>query len=522
MTIEPAPTLFDVVPAVDGDDRTPLLPVRHPNQDLFICDVLDAIPKDDMASMEHPVFSLSTKPDNRTRRYEHNGNVIEIIPSGKGLATIHDKDILIYCISQLIAKMNQGEAPSRTVRLQAYDMLVATNRQTSGEGYRLMTDALTRLRGTTVRTNIRTGGVEETRIFGLIEEAIKGIDGIQQSAYVLFLQSIPFSFYPFLAIFFVFLVVLSGRDFGPMYKAEIRARSTGAVTRSDAKKSNDRQMDDFEEKQDIPCLAVNALIPIGCLIAGVIGGMYISGEGESLQDIVGSANAYVVLIWASLLACMAAFILTLSQGLLTLNEAVEAWIIGARFMLTGLVLLVMAWAVADVTNILQTAAYLISLLGDSLSPQMLPTFIFLLAAAAGFASGSSWGVMAILMPLVIPLSWAVLEIHGINDSEHLHILYSSIACVLCGAVWADHCSPLSDTTVLSSLASGCDHMDHVTTQLPYALLTGSVAMLICTLPGGYGLPWWLLLLSGALMLFMVHRFLARPTNRFTQAISESD
>src|SRR3546814_8985814 len=102
MTIDPTPSLFDAVPAVavEGDDRTPLLPVRHPNQDLFICDVLDAIPKDDMASMEHPVFSLSTKPDNRMRRYEHNGNVIEIIPSGKGLATIHDKDILLYCISQ--------------------------------------------------------------------------------------------------------------------------------------------------------------------------------------------------------------------------------------------------------------------------------------------------------------------------------------------------------------------------------------------------------------------------------------
>lgn len=172
MTIA-APTLFDLAPAddADSDDRTPLLPVRHPNQDLFICDVLDAIPKDDMASMEHPVFSLSTKPDNRMRRYEHNGNVIEIIPSGKGLATIHDKDILIYCISQLIAKMNQGEAPSRKLRLQAYDMLVATNRQTSGEGYRLLTDALTRLRGTMVRTNIKTGGIEETKIFGLIEDA---------------------------------------------------------------------------------------------------------------------------------------------------------------------------------------------------------------------------------------------------------------------------------------------------------------------------------------------------------------
>ena len=172
MTIE-TPALFDFSPgdSVENDDRTPLLPVRHPNQDLFICDVLDAIPKDDMASMEHPVFSLSTKPDNRMRRYEHNGNVIEIIPSGKGLATIHDKDILIYCISQMIAKINQGETPSRKLRLQAYDMLVATNRQTSGEGYRLLTDALTRLRGTTVRTNIKTGDVEETKIFGLIEEA---------------------------------------------------------------------------------------------------------------------------------------------------------------------------------------------------------------------------------------------------------------------------------------------------------------------------------------------------------------
>jgi len=173
MTIESSPSLFDVAPslAMEGEDRTPLLPVRHPNQDLFICDVLDAIPKDDMASMEHPVFSLSTKPDTRMRRYEHNGNIIEIIPSGKGLATIHDKDILIYCISQLVAKMNHGEQPGRTLRLQAYDMLVATNRQTSGAGYRLLTDALTRLRGTTVRTNIQTGGIEETRIFGLIEEA---------------------------------------------------------------------------------------------------------------------------------------------------------------------------------------------------------------------------------------------------------------------------------------------------------------------------------------------------------------
>ena len=178
------PTLFEIAdPAADAGPRGPLLPVRHPNQDLFVCDVLDAIPKDDMASMEHPVFFFFLKPDNRMRTYQRGEAVIEIIPSGKGLATIHDKDILIYCISQLIAKMNQGEEPQRKVKLQAYDLLVATNRQSSGEGYRLLTDALTRLRGTTIRTNIKTGGVEETRIFGLIEEANivrKSFDGRMQ------------------------------------------------------------------------------------------------------------------------------------------------------------------------------------------------------------------------------------------------------------------------------------------------------------------------------------------------------
>src|SRR3546814_12242717 len=120
MTIDPSPSLFDApiaapVSAVDGDDRTPLLPVRHPNQDLFICDVLDAIPKDDMASMEHPVFSLPTKPDNRTRRYENTGHVIELITSGKGLATIQDKSKFIYCLSQQIGRAAGRERGSQHV-----------------------------------------------------------------------------------------------------------------------------------------------------------------------------------------------------------------------------------------------------------------------------------------------------------------------------------------------------------------------------------------------------------------------
>lgn len=150
-------------------ERPPLLPERHPNHELFICDVLDAIPKDDLASMEHPVFSLATKPDQRVLQYEHGNTRIKITPSVKGLATIFDKDVLIYCISQMIAKKNRGEPLSQTVQLQAYDLLVWTNRDTNGDAYKRLTEAFERLRGTTITTNLRAGGTEITSGFGLID-----------------------------------------------------------------------------------------------------------------------------------------------------------------------------------------------------------------------------------------------------------------------------------------------------------------------------------------------------------------
>lgn len=155
------------------DDRTSaksaLLPQRHPNHDLFICDVLDAIPKDDMASMEHPIFSLATKADTRVLRYEHRNVVVEIAPSVKGLATIYDKDILIYCISQLMAKKNAGEPLAQTLHLNAHELLVWTNRETSGDGYRRLKDAFERLSGTRITTNIQANGESILEGFGLIE-----------------------------------------------------------------------------------------------------------------------------------------------------------------------------------------------------------------------------------------------------------------------------------------------------------------------------------------------------------------
>ncbi len=152
-------------------DRSPLLPDRQEQGDFFVCDIFDAAPKGDMASMAHPIFSLSTKPDHRRRRYESGANYLEVKPASEGLATIHDRDVLIYCISQIMAALNEGQKVSQTVRVKAYDLLKATNRVTDGRGYEGMRAALARLQGTQIETNIVTGGQEQIDIFSIIDRA---------------------------------------------------------------------------------------------------------------------------------------------------------------------------------------------------------------------------------------------------------------------------------------------------------------------------------------------------------------
>ena len=149
--------------------RNPMLPERYPDADLFVCDILDAVPKGDMGSMEHPLFSLSTKPDMKAREYNNGNTWLTIQPSSNGMATVHDRDVLIYCISQCMAALNSGEKVSRNLSLNAYDLLRATNRQSSGTGNDLLLDALDRLSGTRIKTNVTQGDTERTDNFGLID-----------------------------------------------------------------------------------------------------------------------------------------------------------------------------------------------------------------------------------------------------------------------------------------------------------------------------------------------------------------
>ena len=341
---------------------------------------------------------------------------------------------------------------------------------------------------------------------GLIGEALNAVPDLNEAAYTVFLKSIPYSFYPIFAFLFVLAVASTGRDFGPMYKAEVRARQ-GQVSSVSSEDMPSLQGDKLEPKPNIPLRAINAFVPLLVLIGSLLGGLYVTGSGDSITDIIGSANAYKAMMWASLLGAVTAAVMTVGQGILSGHETVDAWFGGVKAMMFAMIVLVLAWALSAITVDLNTANYLVSILADTLSPQLVPTIIFLLSAITAFTTGTSWGTLGILMPLVIPLTWAVLGANGLADPEHMHILYSAIASNLAGAVWGDHCSPISDTTVLSSMASGCDHIEHVRTQMPYALLAGAVAIFIGTIPGGYGFPPLFSILAGiGVLLLVLNRF----------------
>jgi Na+/H+ antiporter NhaC len=352
---------------------------------------------------------------------------------------------------------------------------------------------------------------------GLIGEAAGRIEGLDESAYAIFLNSIAYSFYPILAVLAVFLVAATGRDFGPMLVAERRARSTGHVSRPDAHVGESpEEAREREPKPGKPQRAFNAVVPVLVLVFGTFVGIYVTGAagsepGASLRDIIGNGDSYTAMVWASLLAVIAAIVMTLGQNILSLVEIIDAWYAGVRSMLLAIIILVLAWTLSGVNEVLHTGDFLVSVLGETLSPALIPALVFVLSAFTAFATGSSWGVMGIMMPLVVPLTWAVMATNDmITDPAHMHILYSSVAAVMAGAVWGDHCSPISDTTILSSLASGCDHIDHVRTQLPYAMAVGAVAIVVGTLPAGYGAPWWIVLPLAAVVLLLGLRYLGQP------------
>ncbi len=324
---------------------------------------------------------------------------------------------------------------------------------------------------------------------GLLDEALAGLEGVTLSGYWLLLQSLAYSFYPWLALVLVFGIAHSGRDFGPMLAAERRARAAAPPPAASAPSDDDAGR------------PLNALVPLAVLVFGMLAGLAITGDGSNLREIVGSADAYAALLGSSLVAVLTAVTISRAQGM-PVAEILDAWLDGAHAILLPMLILILAWALSDTTAQLGTADFLVSLLGDWLPAALLPSLVFLLAGATAFATGTSWGTMGVLTPLVLPLALAL-------AGEQGAILPASVAAVMAGAVWGDHCSPISDTTVLSSMSSGCDHIEHVRTQLPYAMLAGAASLLLGFLPVGFGLPWWLALGLGIIVTLAVLRIVGQ-------------
>ena len=328
---------------------------------------------------------------------------------------------------------------------------------------------------------------------GLIDDATREIEGVTQSGYAIFLSALPYGFYSILALIFVYLIATTGRDFGPMLEAEQKAVTSVPGYEGPA-----------PDTPEASARAINALLPLGVLILGTLAGIYWTGKAglpdtASLRDIVGNGNSYQAMLWASTLAVITAIAMSLITRSLSLEDAINSWMEGLKLLVPAIIILTLAWSLAGVNEALHTAEFLSATLSGQIAPALLPTVIFVLAAAMAFATGSSWGVMGILIPLAVPLTWAVLAPTGI-DIASSPIFLASIAALLSGAVWGDHCSPISDTTILSSMASGCDHIAHVKTQIPYALTVGLVAILAGSLPAGLGVPVWLCLAAGVAVL----------------------
>ncbi|MFP3941427.1 MAG: Na+/H+ antiporter NhaC family protein [Thermoanaerobaculia bacterium] len=335
--------------------------------------------------------------------------------------------------------------------------------------------------------------------------------GLDFNPYAVFVSSIPYRFYPIFALVLGFTIAASDRDFGPMLRAERRAMTRGEVLAPGDQPLADYGRDTMAPPEGVPHRAVNAVVPILTVIVVTLVGLYRSGAsgldraeyagtGVWLREVFAASDPYNGLLWASLAGVVAAVALPVAQRILPVKTAMEGMLEGFKAMLLALVVLVLAWSISGVCGELHTAEYLVGVTEGVLSPYWLPALVFLLAAATAFATGTSWGTMGILLPLVIPISHGLSTGAGLDPAAggaYYTLMLGTISSVLAGSVWGDHCSPISDTTILSSMASGCDHIAHVRTQLPYALGLGVLGLLIGDLPTAYGLSPWISLPVGA-------------------------
>nr|WP_242863954.1 Na+/H+ antiporter NhaC family protein [Clostridium tepidiprofundi] len=360
----------------------------------------------------------------------------------------------------------------------------------------------------------------------LIKSGYESI-GQNVATYNIFLSTIPYRFYNILILIFIVMTAIFLREFGPMFKAERRARTTGKVLSENAKPMSSSDNETLEPEKGIKLSMWNAIIPILVLIVTAFIGFYFNGYSavingdnttyinvlkssplsfDALRITFGESDASIVLFTAALFASIVAMIMGRVQKIFTLGEAIDIWVNGIKSLVITGVILLLAWSLSSLIKQLGTANYLVALVLSTAIPKfILPSIIFISSAIVSFATGTSFGTMGILMPLTIPLAFAISPVNS--------FVVVCISAVLTGAIFGDHCSPISDTTILSSMGTSCDHMEHVKTQLYYALVVAGVSILFGYIPAGFGMPIYIILPFDILMIILIVRFIGKPVEQ---------
>ncbi|UCE59790.1 MAG: hypothetical protein JSU63_20400 [Phycisphaerales bacterium] len=327
-----------------------------------------------------------------------------------------------------------------------------------------------------------------------------------------FIASIPYRFYPIFALILVFFIALTGRDFGPMKRSEGRALGAKEDDAPDKTATLDKAEDEPAPRWWLGLLPV--LVLVGATIAILIITGYSAGGGSDIMardipawqkafEIINAADSYISILYGAILAAILAMILTVISRACSVQAAADAGLKGMARMFPAIVILVLAWALSAVEQDLALGSVVTAKLKAANFPvEWMPLAIFVCAAVVSFATGTSWGTMGILCPVAVTIMAGLAA--SIAPEQALPLFYAGVGSVLAGAIFGDHCSPISDTTVLSSVASGCRHEEHVWTQLPYAIVGAIVAIglgdVMCSVyaqPLHYGLG------GGAVLLFLI-------------------
>ncbi len=338
---------------------------------------------------------------------------------------------------------------------------------------------------------------------GLVKNGLETIN-LDLNAFNVLVKSIPYRFYSIFALIIPLIIIFKGKEIGPMYKAEVRARMKGKVLSDSAIPMSSKELTELKKPEGNSMKWHEAIILILILIGITVFGLWYTGGGlqsESIVSAFGNADASKALVWAAIIGSFVTGLVIIFKKIMNVKDTMDTWVEGAKSILLANTIIVLAWSIGTITSDLGTAPYIISVVEGIISPALIPVIVFIVAAIVSFSTGTSWGTMSILMPICIPLA------HSMATP-----LLPAIGSVLTGSIFGDHCSPISDTTILSSTASGSDHMDHVKTQIPYALLGAIVAAIVGFIPSGFGINGAILLIPGICIIYFYISYFGKSVN----------